>query len=275
MEPTFERGRRREVPHEFSRSVAGPGATSLPTAMAPTGYCLVGDAAHLNNPSGGFGLNTGLGDAVDLGWKLAAALDRLGRARLLASYPVERRGSPCATCARPPEPRRRPPPRLPSRDQGRHPGGAGRAKEMGEDIVARQTNSSSPTAPRSVTATRRRPRAGRRHPGAARHERDYSPTARPGSARRIWLADGRSIIDLYGRGFAYCAWAGRPDCAPSSGAFPPGRDATVRAARPRARTPHERVSSWYGPMGMSPGGTMRRRHDPQALADRVRGAVAT
>src|SRR6202167_3048795 len=33
---------------------------------------LVGDAAHLNPPFGGHGLNTGIGDAVDLGWKLAA-----------------------------------------------------------------------------------------------------------------------------------------------------------------------------------------------------------
>ncbi|HEY6787625.1 MAG TPA: FAD-dependent monooxygenase, partial [Trebonia sp.] len=34
---------------------------------------LIGDAAHLNPPFGGHGLNTGIGDAVDLGWKLAAA----------------------------------------------------------------------------------------------------------------------------------------------------------------------------------------------------------
>jgi len=35
---------------------------------------LAGDAAHQNPPWGGFGANTGIGDAVDLGWKLAAAL---------------------------------------------------------------------------------------------------------------------------------------------------------------------------------------------------------
>ena len=34
---------------------------------------IAGDAAHLMSPTGGFGMNTGIGDAVDLGWKLAAA----------------------------------------------------------------------------------------------------------------------------------------------------------------------------------------------------------
>ena len=52
---------------------------------------LAGDAAHLNPPSGGFGLNTGLGDVIDLGWKLAAVLAGWGGPDLLASYEIERR----------------------------------------------------------------------------------------------------------------------------------------------------------------------------------------
>ena len=52
---------------------------------------LIGDAAHLNPPFGGHGLNTGIGDAVDLGWKLAAVLQGWGGPGLLASYEAERR----------------------------------------------------------------------------------------------------------------------------------------------------------------------------------------
>ncbi|HEY0181504.1 MAG TPA: FAD-dependent monooxygenase, partial [Rhodopila sp.] len=52
---------------------------------------LAGDAAHLNPPFGGHGLNTGIGDAVDLGWKLAAVLAGWGGPALLDSYEDERR----------------------------------------------------------------------------------------------------------------------------------------------------------------------------------------
>lgn len=52
---------------------------------------LAGDAAHLNPPFGGHGLNTGIGDAVDLGWKLAAVLHGWGGPVLLDSYETERR----------------------------------------------------------------------------------------------------------------------------------------------------------------------------------------
>lgn len=52
---------------------------------------LAGDAAHLNPPFGGHGLNTGVGDAVDLGWKLAAVLQGWGCPGLLDSYELERR----------------------------------------------------------------------------------------------------------------------------------------------------------------------------------------
>jgi 2-polyprenyl-6-methoxyphenol hydroxylase-like FAD-dependent oxidoreductase len=52
---------------------------------------IAGDAAHLVIPTGGLGMNTGVGDAIDLSWKLAATLAGWGGPQLLASYEHERR----------------------------------------------------------------------------------------------------------------------------------------------------------------------------------------
>ena len=52
---------------------------------------LAGDAVHLMIPTGGLGMNSGVGDAVDLAWKLAATLKGWGGPGLLASYEIERR----------------------------------------------------------------------------------------------------------------------------------------------------------------------------------------
>jgi 2-polyprenyl-6-methoxyphenol hydroxylase-like FAD-dependent oxidoreductase len=52
---------------------------------------LAGDACHLHPPTGGYGMNMGIGDAVDLGWKLAAVLRGWGGENLLASYQDERK----------------------------------------------------------------------------------------------------------------------------------------------------------------------------------------
>jgi 2-polyprenyl-6-methoxyphenol hydroxylase-like FAD-dependent oxidoreductase len=52
---------------------------------------LAGDAAHQYIPTGGYGMNTGIGDACDLGWKLAALLKGFGGKGLILSYEQERR----------------------------------------------------------------------------------------------------------------------------------------------------------------------------------------
>src|SRR6185295_6013267 len=52
---------------------------------------LAGDAVHLVIPTGGLGMNTGVGDAIDLSWKLDATLRGWGGPNLLPSYEVERR----------------------------------------------------------------------------------------------------------------------------------------------------------------------------------------
>jgi 2-polyprenyl-6-methoxyphenol hydroxylase-like FAD-dependent oxidoreductase len=51
---------------------------------------LLGDAAHIHSPVGGQGMNTGLGDAVNLAWKLAMVLRGRASDRLLDSYEAER-----------------------------------------------------------------------------------------------------------------------------------------------------------------------------------------
>ena len=52
---------------------------------------LAGDAVHLVIPTGGLGMNTGVGEAIDLSWKLAGTLQGWGGPNLLASYEIERR----------------------------------------------------------------------------------------------------------------------------------------------------------------------------------------
>jgi 2-polyprenyl-6-methoxyphenol hydroxylase-like FAD-dependent oxidoreductase len=53
---------------------------------------LLGDAAHIHSPAGGQGMNTGIGDAINLAWKLAAVLAGQAPDRLLDSYEAERIG---------------------------------------------------------------------------------------------------------------------------------------------------------------------------------------
>ena len=51
---------------------------------------LLGDAAHVHSPVGGQGMNTGIGDAVNLAWKLAAVVHQRMHASILDSYEPER-----------------------------------------------------------------------------------------------------------------------------------------------------------------------------------------
>jgi hypothetical protein len=53
---------------------------------------LLGDAAHVHSPVGGQGMNTGIGDAINLAWKLAAVLHGRAAASILDSYESERIG---------------------------------------------------------------------------------------------------------------------------------------------------------------------------------------
>jgi 2-polyprenyl-6-methoxyphenol hydroxylase-like FAD-dependent oxidoreductase len=92
-----------EMAGQFERTVGVPiryempyvGAWKLNLLLAEryqTGRVfLAGDAVHLVIPTGGLGMNSGAGDAIDLGWKLAGTLRGWGGSNLLASYEIERR----------------------------------------------------------------------------------------------------------------------------------------------------------------------------------------
>ena len=80
---------------EFAMSLDYVGFWDLRIAIAEDyrdrAVLIAGDAAHSHPPYGGYGINTGLEDARNLGWKLAATLQGWGGDRLIDSYTDERR----------------------------------------------------------------------------------------------------------------------------------------------------------------------------------------
>ncbi len=82
-------------PIEFETLYVGPWRQNLLCATRFTSergrVFLAGDAAHLVIPTGGLGMNTGVGEAIDLGWKLWGTLAGWGGRELLPAYDAERR----------------------------------------------------------------------------------------------------------------------------------------------------------------------------------------
>ena len=239
---------------------------------------LAGDAAHQNTPSGGFGLNTGMGDAADLGWKLAGAIEGWGGRGLLDAYQSERR--PVAerivkqAAGNFLRDRRRPSHPKIAEDS---PEGEEARRQMGEAIVSSQTSvyltdgtalgyvyepspvcwsDGTPAPPHSIG--------------------DYRPTTRPGArAPHAWLPDGRSTLDLFGRGFVLLRLGdGAPDCVAFEAAFAHRRVplTVVAIADARVCELYERRFVLVRPDGHVAwrGDTMP--DDPLAVVDRVRGA---
>ena len=88
----FRRSVGRDVPFEFIGHWPWTAGHALVADSFGRGRVwLAGDAVHLFTPTGGFGMNTGIDDAANLGWKLAAAVQGWGGPDLLESYAVERR----------------------------------------------------------------------------------------------------------------------------------------------------------------------------------------
>ena len=185
---------------------------------------LAGDAVHLVIPAGGLGMNTGVGDAFDLSWKLAATLEGWGGPELLDSYEIERRqvgernigASRYATLGY-----------RKWRSQWRPQIGDDTAKGRAvRDKLAKIADVEQRKVNEMIGAE-----LGYRYvdshiidnvPGGPEHSfRDYRPTAWPGARLpHVWLEDGTPIQDrISNRGYTLLCLNGRHETAALEKAF--------------------------------------------------------
>lgn len=80
-----------DLPYEILSSDEWVASRFLADTYRKGRVFLTGDACHLHPPYGGYGMNMGVADSVDLGWKIAAVLQGWGGEALLDSYEPERR----------------------------------------------------------------------------------------------------------------------------------------------------------------------------------------
>jgi hypothetical protein len=244
---------------------------------------LAGDSAHQLSPTGGFGMNTGIQEAIDLAWKLEARLAGWGGEALLSSYEAERRpiaarnvNEAAGNLARMLSPREdRPPAEI------FLPGAAGAAarRAFGERF----------------TATMRREwftlgiQLGYRYEGSPLLVPDgtapppdepatYLQTARPGHrAPHVFLAPGRSTLDLYGRGFALLRFGRASPDASALVAAAASRGVPLRlcdVVNEAAEALYERRLVLVRPDGHVAWRGDRVPDDAPGVVDRVRGAGA-
>jgi 2-polyprenyl-6-methoxyphenol hydroxylase-like FAD-dependent oxidoreductase len=243
---------------------------------------IAGDAAHQLSPTGGLGMNTGLADGVDLGWKLAATLDGWGGAGLLASYEAERKPMAWMNVRKSTEYYRR----TTSLPKGHaitedSPEGARQRKAFGDALRAQTENQTifiSEHVKLGYTYEGSPITVADGTPAPPDSGLDYIPNARPGArAPHVWLADGRSTLDLFGDGFTLLRLGGG---APVAG---PLQRAAAKAGVPLAAVELDdaAVVEIYGQalVLVRPDGHVAWRGDtlpaePASLIDRVRGVRA-
>ncbi len=256
-----------------------------------TGHCVVaeryqegrvflaGDAAHLNWPAGGFGMNTGVGDAVDLGWKLAAILQGWGGDHLLDSYTLERKPIAMINVNEAAEMRASFDSQTPFAPEIEEDSDQGRAlREKARAAIMRTRAKEFQHDSAGIELGYRYERSPICMPdGTPAPPLDhglYVPSTWPGSrAPHAWLKEGRSTLDLFGRGFVLLAFADGP--APSF------TDAAHRAGVPlevigihdqKVREIYERDFVLIRPDGHVAWRGNDLPHNPAAVIDKVRGA---
>jgi 2-polyprenyl-6-methoxyphenol hydroxylase-like FAD-dependent oxidoreductase len=239
---------------------------------------LAGDAAHLNHPASGLGLNTGLGDAIDLAWKLEATLKGWAGPGLLDSYEIERhpvgvRNVGHASTTHDTDRTQNPHPEI-AQDTA---AGAQARHAMGEAIMRTQTRKfitdGIALGYRYEPSPICWPDFG---PAPPLTISDYHPTSYPGGrAPHAWLAAGRSTIDAFGRDFTLMRFG---DDAPDPNAIEQAFGARrvpldiMTIADPAISELYERRLVLVRPDGHVAWRSDELPADPHALVDRVRGA---
>lgn len=163
---------------------------------------LVGDAAHLNPPWGGHGFNTCVGDAVNIGWKLAAVLRGWAPESLLDSYEPERRPVAERTIRAAADQEAFLAPSFAGGDLHDEVAGKPLRDELARRLVVKDTEFHSlglvlgydyPGSPVVVPDGR---------PVPEQELAAYTPSAHPGARLpHLWLPDGRSLYDALGPEF--------------------------------------------------------------------------
>jgi 2-polyprenyl-6-methoxyphenol hydroxylase-like FAD-dependent oxidoreductase len=173
---------------------------------------LAGDAVHQVPPTGGYGMNTGVGDAVGLGWALAANIQGWGTPRLLGAYEIERRAVA-----------------LRNRDAaGRHAivrvaikaafrrsihcegwNGEYARRRLGREIIDLGNLENEAFGIEWGYRYDQSPViAKERGPAPIQRMDSYRPTTSPGARPpSVYLADGRAVFDLFATGFTLLRFA--------------------------------------------------------------------
>ena len=174
---------------------------------------LAGDAVHLVIPTGGLGMNSGVGDAIDLSWKLAATLRGWGGPALLRSYEIERRqvGARNVEASRHASHGRRAW-RAAYKPDIRHktPEGAATRANLARiaDVEQRKSNEmiGAELGYRYESSPVIWPEAGE---GPAPNFMKYEPTSWPGARLpHVWLSGGTALHDCLGEGYTFLRLAG-------------------------------------------------------------------
>ena len=229
---------------------------------------LAGDAAHLFTPTGGFGMNTGMDDASNLAWKLAALVQGWGGANLLQSYELERRPIAERNTVAARELNKQP------HQHADHRRRWSRTRRKARRRAARSAHICRPSArnsPRSACSSARATTARRSSPRTARRRADdyvsYTPSGVPGGrAPHYWPGQGRgsgdSLFDRFGKGFTLLRLGGSP--ADTRRSKPRRAGVVCRSQCSTCRMPTlanstAATSRSSGPTSTSPGAATRRR----------------